>query len=73
MPAKALLGNVPPLQVLAQGTPAEVRAEAMTCISKTGGRGLILSAGGGVSNGTPAENIDALVATAWTSQANLVV
>ncbi len=63
MPDKALLGNVPPLQVLAQGTPDQVRAAAAACIRKTGGRGLILSAGGGVSPGTPAENIDALVET----------
>lgn len=63
MPGKALLGNVPPLQVLAQGTPDQVRAEALACIEKTGGRRLILSAGGGVSPGTPAGNIDALIET----------
>lgn len=61
LPGKALMGNVPPLQVLAQGTADQVTALARSCIEKTGGRGLILSAGGGVSGGTPAENIDALV------------
>jgi uroporphyrinogen decarboxylase len=62
MPSKALMGNVPPLSVLARGTADEARAWARSCIEKTGGRALILSAGGGVSPGTPAENVDALVA-----------
>lgn len=60
MPRQALMGNVPPLSVMTQGTPDEVRAWARACIEKTGGRGLILSAGGGVSPGTPAENVEAL-------------
>lgn len=64
MPRHALMGNVPPLSVMAQGTPAEVQTWARACIEKTGGRGLILSAGGGVSPGTPAENVDALTALA---------
>jgi uroporphyrinogen-III decarboxylase len=64
MPAHVLMGNVPPLSVMAQGTPDQVRAWARACIEKTGGRGLILSAGGGVSPGTPAESVDALVAAA---------
>lgn len=61
MPGVALMGNVPPLDVMARGTPDQVRAWARECICKTGGRGLILSAGGGVSPGTPPEAIDALV------------
>ncbi len=64
MPNKALMGNVPPLDMLVRGSPEDVRAWAETCIAKTGGRGLILSAGGGVSPGTPADNIDALAAAA---------
>ncbi len=64
LPGKALMGNVPPLQVLAQGTPDQVTESARACIAKTGGRNLILSAGGGVSGGTSAENIDALVRAA---------
>ncbi|MCL6614069.1 MAG: uroporphyrinogen decarboxylase family protein [Firmicutes bacterium] len=61
----ALMGNVPPLEVLVQGTPEEVKACAIDCLRKTGGgRGLLLSAGGGVSPGTPAENIRALVEAA---------
>jgi len=58
----SLMGNVPPLDVLVRGTPEEVKLYASRCIQKTGGgRNLVLSAGGGVSPGTPAKNIDALV------------
>lgn len=59
----ALIGNVPPLQVLAQGSSDEVRASAAKCLSAGNSR-LILSAGGGTSPGTSAENIDALVEAA---------
>jgi uroporphyrinogen decarboxylase len=61
LPDKTLMGNVPPLRVLAQGAPDEVYAHARACIEKTGGRRLVLSAGGGVNAGTTAENVDALV------------
>jgi len=61
MPGVALMGNVPPLDVMARGAPEQAEAWARDCIAKTGGRGLILSAGGGVSPGTPPEAIDALV------------
>jgi uroporphyrinogen decarboxylase len=64
MPGVALMGNVPPLDVMARGTPDGVSAWGRECIRKTGGRGLILSAGGGVSPGTPPEAIDALVEAA---------
>jgi uroporphyrinogen decarboxylase len=67
MPGIALMGNVPPLSVMARGAPDEVRAWAGECIRKTGGEGLILSAGGGASPGTRAENIDALVEAAETA------
>lgn len=61
MPNIALMGNVPPLKLMAEGTADQVEQFARECISKTQGRGLILSAGGGVSPGTPASSIDALV------------
>jgi uroporphyrinogen decarboxylase len=64
LPNIALMGNVPPLQVMAEGTAEQVEQFARECIRKTGGRGLILSAGGGVSPGTPASAIDALVRAA---------
>jgi uroporphyrinogen decarboxylase len=63
-----LMGNVPPLEVLAKGNPEEVRSWAKACINKTNGaQNLILSAGGGVSPDTPAQNIDALVEAAETA------
>ena len=59
----AMMGNVPPLQVLTQGTPEDVAQSAKKCLDAKGVR-LILSAGGGLSPGTPAKNIDALVQAA---------
>ena len=67
MPGVALMGNVPPLNVMVRGTPEKVQAWARECVLKTGGRGLILSAGGGVSPGTPPEAIDALMRAAGES------
>lgn len=61
MPGIALMGNVPPLDLMVRGTPDQVTAFARECIARTGGRDLILSAGGGVSPDTPASAIDALV------------
>jgi len=58
-----LIGNVPPLQTMALGTPEDVRASADQCLA-AGCRRLILSVGGGTSPGTPAENVDALAAAA---------
>jgi uroporphyrinogen-III decarboxylase len=65
----ALMGNVPPLDVGVRGTPADVARWARECLDRGApGGGLILSFGGGVSPGTPAENIDALLQAArdWT-------
>ena len=64
-PDVCLLGNVPPLDVLAQGTADAVRQKAAECLQSLPGRkGLILSAGGGVSPGTPGANIRALISAA---------
>jgi uroporphyrinogen decarboxylase len=64
-PRMALLGNVAPLGTLVRGTPEQVFLEARACIDKVAGKGgFILSAGGGLSPGTPAEHIDALVRAA---------
>jgi uroporphyrinogen decarboxylase len=58
----ALMGNVPPLEVGARGTPEEVASWGRACLEKAAaGGGMILSFGGGVSPGTPGENIEALV------------
>lgn len=57
-----LMGNVPPLDVLVKGTREQVYQSAMMCLNAAVNNGpLLLSAGGGVSPGTPAENIRALV------------
>ena len=59
-----LMGNLAPLDVLARGTPDQVREETSEIISKVqGDRKLLLSAGGGVAPGTPVENIAALSRT----------
>jgi uroporphyrinogen decarboxylase len=65
----ALMGNVPPLDVGVRGTPDEVTQWATKCLQAGApGGGMVLSFGGGVSPGTPPENIDALLAAArsWT-------
>ncbi len=65
----ALMGSVPPLDVGVRGTSADVMSWARQCLDKGApGGGMILSFGGGVSPGTPAENIDALLeaARAWS-------
>lgn len=64
MPDIALMGNVSPYAVMVNGTPQEVEEWARECVRKTNRKNLILSAGGGVSPGTPAEAIDALVKVA---------
>lgn len=61
----ALMGNVPPLDVGVRGTPEDVYHSATRCLEAAApGGGLILSFGGGVSPGTPPENIDALLRAA---------
>ncbi|HOF40279.1 MAG TPA: uroporphyrinogen decarboxylase family protein [Candidatus Hydrogenedentes bacterium] len=61
----ALLGNIPPRDVLAQGTPDQVRQSVRELLeSITDTRGLILSCGGGMPPGVPAENIDAFLEAA---------
>lgn len=61
----ALMGNVAPLDLGVRGTPGEVYTAAMNCLERAApGGGVILSFGGGVSPGTPPENIDALLQAA---------
>jgi uroporphyrinogen-III decarboxylase len=59
-----LMGNVPPLDVGVRGTPDQVRQSAREVIAAAGGSDLILSVGGGVSPGMPAENLRALLEAA---------
>ncbi len=56
-----LMGNVPPLEVGVRGTAEQVRTAALEVLRKSQGQPLILSFGGGVSPGTPGDNIRALV------------
>ena len=65
------MGNVPPLDVGVRGTPQEVAESARQCLDKGApGGGMILSFGGGVSPGTPPENVDALLEAArmWSNR-----
>ena len=60
-PDICLLGNVPPVEMLTKGTPEQVRQAVRDCLAQHPSRkGLVLSAGGGASPGTPAANIHAL-------------
>lgn len=59
-----LMGNVAPLDLGVRGTPGEVKEAALAVLTKSGGKGIILSVGGGVSPGMPKENILALVEAA---------
>jgi uroporphyrinogen decarboxylase len=64
-PEVCLMGNVPPLDVLAQGTAERVFDAAQECVRRHGRPGgLLLSAGGGTSPGTPGPNIHALARAA---------
>ena len=60
----ALLGNIPPRDVLADGTAADVEAAVTEMLGALEDRsGLIVSCGGGMSPGTPTENVRALIST----------
>ncbi len=58
----ALMGNIPPRDVLAEGTPADVRrsvTEMLNALDDTSR--LIVSCGGGMPPNAPTENIKALI------------
>lgn len=59
----ALLGNIPPRDVLASGTPDDVERAVREMLDQVHGqRRIIVSCGGGMPPGVPTCNIDALVA-----------
>ncbi len=63
-----LLGNIPPLEVLAKGTPADVRQAVRSVLDGLEDRRrIILSAGGGVPPHVTSENIDAFLEEAGLS------
>ncbi len=60
----ALLGNVPPRDVLAVGTPADVERSVTGMLDALEDHSrLIVSCGGGMPPGVPTENIQALIST----------
>lgn len=63
-PKTCLMGNVPPLEMLATCESKVVKEKTRECLETHGGQpGLILSVGGGVSPETSGENINALIET----------
>ncbi len=56
-----LMGNVNPLEIGTRGSPEQVKAATLEVLNKSGGQGLILSVGGGVSPGMPRANIRAMI------------
>ena len=60
-----LLGNIPPRDVLASGTPDDVRRSVRACLGGLSDRSrIILSCGGGMPPGVSTENIEAFVEAA---------
>ena len=61
----ALLGNIPPRDVLAKGSPADVRAAVTKLLAEAGDRSrLMLSCAGGMPPGVTTENIRAFLEAA---------
>ncbi len=57
-----LMGNIPPLDSLVNGTEEKVKNDVINCLKDySDNAGLLLSAGGGASPGTKKENIVALI------------
>ena len=60
----ALLGNIPPRDVLADGTAADVELAVTQMLEPLEDRSrLVVSCGGGMPPGAPTENIRALIST----------
>jgi len=58
-----LMGNVPPSEVMLQGTPAQVRAAVRDCVRKAhdNPKGLVVASGCSLPVETPFANIDAML------------
>lgn len=58
-----LMGNVPPSEIMLQGTPSEVRRAVRRCVRKAhqNPRGLIVASGCSLPVDTPFSNIDAML------------
>lgn len=58
----AILGNLPPLDLLTRGTPAQIRSATQAALERFHpDRGYMLSVGGGASPGMPTENLHAML------------
>jgi uroporphyrinogen decarboxylase len=67
----ALVGNIPPRDVLANGTPDDVaRATTELIKSLTDTSKVVLSCGGGMPPGVKSENIDAFLSAVKVSAIN---
>ncbi|MGB8295099.1 MAG: uroporphyrinogen decarboxylase family protein, partial [Polyangia bacterium] len=66
----AILGNIPPRDVLAKGSPADVVAAVKRLLAETADRSkLILSCAGGMPPGVPTENLRAFIEAAQEDRA----
>ncbi|NPV70575.1 MAG: hypothetical protein HPY55_08030 [Firmicutes bacterium] len=60
-----LMGNIPPVEVLRDGAPGDVRDHSRRVMEAAArGGGLILAPGGYTAEGTPPENVDAMIQAA---------
>lgn len=58
----SIMGNLDPLELLTRGSKEEIIAESLSCIAKVKNNPrFILSAGGGMNDGTTAASIEALI------------
>jgi uroporphyrinogen-III decarboxylase len=66
LPDTILAGNIHPIKVLIEGTPAEVKESIRYCFENANqNQKFVLCAGGGMGAGTKAENIDAFLEAAY--------
>jgi uroporphyrinogen decarboxylase len=57
-----LLGNIPPMEILAMGSPDDVRSSVMKMMTTCGDHSRIIwSCGGGMAPDTPTRNIRAFI------------
>jgi len=61
-PEVVLMGNIPPLEVMVRGTTDDVKKATQQLLDKADRYGpILISPGGGVSPGTPIENLQAML------------
>ena len=61
-PDVVLMGNIPPLDIMVRGTTDDVQKATRQLLDKADRYGpILISPGGGVSPGTPIENLQAML------------